>query len=138
MKGWRHHTGSKEDMRQKMEILNRYIGQETAQTVMESIVALVGDQYTAGMNFNRWPAVVSHIIYKETMCCTDRMVWSAFCFHNNIPFGMMVAYPHHRGMLRNENAYINLFSTWSDMCRDEMRSMQSMRIQDLSVSRNEI
>ena len=130
MNGWKTQTGSKEDMRQKMEILKRYIGEETSDSVFASIVALVGNQYSNGGRFSSWPAVVTHIIYKDTMCCTDRMVWAAFCFYNRIPFGMMVAYPHLRGMLRNESSYINLFSTWTDMCGDDMRSMESMHIKD--------
>lgn len=131
LKGWKQMNGTKEELRERMEILERYIGNETRQSVLDSIIALVGPPYgDEHHRFHRWPAAVSDLLYKESMNQTERQLWSAFCFHNGIPFGMMVAFVHARGMLQSESAYINLFATWSELMEDEMRSMASMAVVD--------
>lgn len=128
LKGWMDLTESKFEMLARMDILMRYIRKDTYQTVMDTIIALVGKPESEDQKFYRWPAVIDHIINKRTMYDTDMLVWSAFCFHNGIPFGLMVAYPHLRGMLRNEDAYLKLMATWSNEMSDGMRSMAQMKV----------
>ena len=128
--GWDNSPLTTEEFQNRMQIIKRYIDKDTSITVMESIIALVGKKYSDDGLYCRWPYAVIRLIEKDAMDDIDVILWSAFCYHNDIPFGMMIAYPHHRGMLPDENAYMQLMNTWVDDNVDRMRSMATMIIVD--------
>jgi len=117
------------DYRTRMEILQPFIKDDTEESIKNSIVAAIGNELNDdGTQY--WPYSISCIMRKSHMCKTARIVWSAFCYHNDIPFGRMIAYPHLRGMLDGPLAYIDLLDSWCVWQEDKLMSMQNMWVKD--------
>ena len=105
---------------------------ETSASVKRTIIASVGKEKLEDGVLQRWPYAVSRIIRNNYMCSIERHLWSAFCFHNDIPFGLMLAYPHFRGMLRDEAAYMDLMNSWCVGVRDRLVSDGIYRLKEFN------
>lgn len=127
LRGFGDVTTDSDEHHRRMATIMRYIGQETAASVMQSIISLLGKEHNED-GTHRWPYIICHILHKDSFSSTESLVWSAFCYHNEIPFGMMVAYPHHKGLLQDEAAYIHLMDTWCTNMQEDIVSMGSLLV----------
>ena len=107
--------------RRKLVIL-QFLEGETPQSTWSSIVELVGDIKTPDGR-THWPYTVLEVLEKDHLRMRDRLIWSGFCYQNGVPFGLMIAYPHLCGALRDEAAYMDLMNSW---CNDKRALMDSM------------
>ena len=110
--GYADPVTSSEEFQLRWQRLLPYIANETPASVKQTIIAVVGSQKLEDGVLQRWPYSVSRIVRNSYMCSIARHLWSAFCYYNDIPFGLMMAYPHLRGMLRDEAAYMDLMNSW--------------------------
>ena len=129
LRGFGDVTETSEEHQRRMSIILRYIGHETADSILSSIIALIGKEYNDD-GTHRWPYIICHITRKDSFSPTDSLLWSAFCYHNEIPYGMMLAYPHHRGLLCDESGYIYLMDTWCSNMLDAIISMGTLTVRD--------
>ena len=117
------------DYRTRLELLQPFMNDDTEESIKSSIVAAIGNELNDD-GTQHWPYSISCIMRKSHMCETAGILWSAFCFHNDIPFGRMIAYPHIRGMLDCPIAYIDLLDSWCVWQEDKLWSMHILRVKD--------
>ena len=128
--GYADPATSSEQFQLRLQEMLPIIANETAASVKQTIIALVGKEKTDDGVLQRWPYAVSRVLRHRYMCPIGRHLWAAFCYHNDIPFGIMLAYPHLRGMLRNEAAYMDLMNSWCVGVRDRLLSEEDYRLKE--------
>lgn len=129
--GFEKHCRSDEEFQTRWELLLPYFRNETAESVKRCIVYFAGKELNQDGS-QRWPYCVSCLMNKERMCSTDMVIWSSFCFYNNIPFGVMLALPFVREMIPHSHTglYMALMDSWSLGERDKMWTMNMLCVKD--------
>ena len=81
-----------------------------------------------------WPKVAFKVYSLNHLRWPDRIVWSAFCYHNSVPFGVMILVAHLSGVLKNDDAYVDLLNSWSDSRRSALDRMSNLQTYDRYIS----
>lgn len=127
VRGFEKHITSSEEFKRRWELIAPYIRAETSETVKQSITAIVGPELNTDGTQN-WPYAISCLMNKRSMCPVDRFLWGAFCYLNKVPFGLMIAYPHVRGMIEGEEEYTEMMDSYCLWMSDKMQSMEFLAV----------
>ena len=132
-RGWSDPTWSSLELRRRLNTILLFHPKDNVFTLWPCILELAGDVQNAEGKI-RWPFAVYEILQKKSFANKDRLIWSGFCYQNGIPFGLMVAYAHFRGSLRDEAAVADLLNSWCNQKRALLDSMTNLMTHDRYVS----
>ena len=122
-------TYSKSEIDRRLQLILSFVRDETPASLWDSIIENAGDiQMDHGRI--RWPLVVCEVVKSAHFGWRERFIWSGFCYHNAIPFGLMVAYPHASKVLRDQNAYADLLNSWATANRPKLDKMNNLMTYD--------
>ena len=132
-RGFENPTWSSVELRKRLDSILVHHPSDTVFTLWPRILELAGDVQNAEGQI-RWPFIVYEVLQKISFPNKDRLIWSGFCYQNGIPFGLMVAYAHFRGSLRDEAAYADLLNSWCTQKRRLLDSMTNLMTYDRYLS----
>ena len=131
--GYPEPTWSSEELRRRVETIMRLLHGETRTTMWTSITELAGETHYSDGRV-KWPYAAYNVLSKKTLSSRERLIWSGFCYHNAVPFGLMFAYPYLCGVLSDESARFDLMNSWSNHKKPLMDSMLNLMTYDRYVS----
>ena len=109
--GFENETYSSEELRRRLLIVLKPMQEDNIFSVWDTVIDLAGPIETPDGR-TQWPNCVKEVVKLSHFRCRERIIWSGFCYHNGIPFGIMVAYAHFKKVLRDEAAYADLLNSW--------------------------
>lgn len=132
-RGFQNPTWSSFELKRRLNSILVFHPADSVFTLWPRVLDLAGDVVNVEGKI-RWPFAVYEILQKNSFANKDRLVWSGFCYQNGVPFGLMVAYAHFRGALRDEAAYADLLNSWCDLKRPLLDSMVNLMTYDRYIS----
>ena len=73
---------------------------------------------------------VKNSLNKDHLTVKDRFIWSAFCYMNGVPFGLMVSYAVKTKRLRDDNAVDDILNSWTPDRKIKMERMDNLLTYD--------
>jgi hypothetical protein len=112
--------------KQRLELL---VDNRTVDEILEAIIELAGREYDQN-NKLLWPLCVKKTVESDHFRVKDRLIWSAFCYNNGVPFGLMVNYVVKGRKLGDDNAIDDILNSWNPEKKVKMAKMSNLMTYD--------
>lgn len=127
--GYKETNYNVRQMKNKLQSLIEIGGVDSRSSFWERLLEQVGPTHSVDGRL-LWPRAAYEVAQMDHLRCAQRIIWAAFCFHNGVPFGLMILTAHYSGVLKNDDAYLDLMNSWSDAGKERMAKMTNLLTYD--------